>query len=192
MTSDPVKYEPSVARAAAVAFPVIALIMLVLFGIAYAVTLIFDFPPSLGLPVLVRVAGGVVVLAGLAAMSWLFKHRGPATVVVSTYVTFTKIFRKAPLAELSGRTETLVVSGPQRYVRHPLYAGVIVMVLGWALVASATFVLIATLVVFLWFRLLLIPFEEKELNALFGEQYRHYCDEVPMLFPFKKGKRKGV
>ena len=191
MTSGPAKSEPNPRRAAAIAFPIIILVILVLFVIAYVATALLGLPWSLGLPVPVRIAGGAILVAGLAVMGWLFRHRGPTNVIVSTYVTFTKIFRRVPIAERSGRTEPLVINGPQRYVRHPLYAGVVVMVLGWAILTLVTFILVATLVVFLWFRLLLIPFEERELNALFGEEYRIYCDRVPAMVPLTKlGRRK--
>jgi protein-S-isoprenylcysteine O-methyltransferase Ste14 len=178
-----------VRKAAAVAFPTIALVILALFGASYAVTVVLGLPQTLALPMPVRVTGGAIVIAGLALMAWLFSHRGPSAVIVSTYVTFTKMFRRTPIAEPSGRTEPLVVTGPQRYVRHPLYAGVVVMTLGWAMVSSLTFVMVATVVVFLWFRLLLIPFEEKELRALFGDEYRKYCDQVPTMVPFTKRRK---
>jgi len=190
MTSVNARASPTVRRAAVLAFPVIILVIFVLFGIAFLVTALLGLPPSLGLPLAVRAIGVLIMLAGLLVMGWLFRHRGPVNVLVSTYVTFMKIFRRTPMAERSDRTEPLVVSGPQRYVRHPLYAGVVVMTLGWALVASATFVLVATAVVFLWFRLLLIPFEEKELRALFGGEYEEYCERVPMMVPFTNRKPK--
>jgi len=190
MTSDPARAEPNAGKAAAVAFPVIALIILILFGISYTITFLLGLPQSLSLPTLVRViGGGTVLLVGLAVMGWLFRYRGPATVIVSTYITFTKIFRRTSISEMSGRTEPLMVGGPQKYVRHPLYAGVVVMVLGWAIFTSITFIFVAALVVFLWFRLLLIPFEERELNALFGEEYKRYSETTPTMIPFTARKK---
>jgi protein-S-isoprenylcysteine O-methyltransferase Ste14 len=190
MTSGPAKAEPSVARAAAVAVPLIILVISFLFGAAFLVTMLLGLPRSLNVPIAVRIVGSAILLAGLAVMGWLFRYRGPGNVIVSTYVTFTKILRRTPIAERSERTEPLVVSGPQKYVRHPLYAGIVVMVLGWAILSSATFIFVATMAVFLWFRFLLIPFEERELNALFGEEYERYCDATPMMVPFTARKRR--
>ena len=190
MTSGAARGEPSVRKAAAVTFPTIALVILCLLGISYFVSIIFGLPRSLGLPIPVRVIGLAIMLGGFSLMTWLFITRGPANVIVSTYVTLTKIFRRTPMAERSERTEPLVVTGPQEYMRHPLYSGVVVMVLGWAVLASATWVLVATLVVLVWFRLLLIPFEERELNALFKEAYKRYCDETPAMVPFTKHRKR--
>jgi protein-S-isoprenylcysteine O-methyltransferase Ste14 len=181
--------EPTARKAASIAFPIIVLVVLTLFGASYVLSSALGLPSSLGLPVAARAVGGVVVVAGLTLMGWVFSYRRPSNVIVSTYITFAKIFRKVPLAERAGRTEPLVISGPQKYVRSPLYLGVIVMVLGWAILSSSTFVFVATVVLLLWFGLVLIPFEERELKALFGEQWVKYVDETPMLIPL--GKRKS-
>ena len=63
------------------------------------------------------------------------------------------------------------------------------MVFGWALWASSTYLLATSVVLFLFYSLLLIPFEERELSVLFGEQWERYSRETPMLIPFTKRKR---
>jgi len=180
---------PSVVRAFAVAGPTILLLLGALFAVSYLVVAALGLPPSLGPPLGLRVLGGGIVVAGLAVAGWVFVYRAPASMIVSTYITFTKLFTRAPVSEPFGRTEPLVVSGPQKYVRHPLYFGVIVMTFGWALCGGSTFVLVGAAGLLLWFWLLLIPFEERELKALFGEQYTWYVEDVPMLIPFTKRKR---
>ncbi len=180
---------PSVAKAAMFAGPTIFLLLWLFFAAAYLITTSLGLPDSLGLPAGVQVVGGVLVVVGLVEAGWIFLYRSPAAMVVSTYITFTKLFGGASVSEPLGRAEPLVVVGPQKYVRHPLYLGVIVMVFGWALFGGYTFVLIGAVGVLLWFWLVLIPFEEKELKALFGEQYTKYADGVPMLVPFTKRKR---
>lgn len=182
--------EVRVGKAVAVGAPIIACIILILFAISFLVSTLLGLPFSLGLPIPIRAVGSAVLLGGLAIMGWLLRYRRPSTVIVSTYVTLTKLFKRTPLAQRSGRTEPLVVEGPQRYVRNPLYFGVVVMILGWALLTAYSFLFVATLVLFLWFRLFLIPFEEKELHALFGEQYRAYSDETPAMIPFTKRRRR--
>jgi len=183
--------EARVGKAIAIAVPVIASVITALFAASFLISTLLGLPFSLGLPVSIRAAGAAVMLAGLAIMGWLFRYRGPSSVITSTYVTLTKLFRRAPLTERSGRTEPLVLQGPQKYARHPLYFGVVVMVLGWAFLTAYTYIFVATLVLFLWFRLFLIPFEEKELYALFGDQYRAYSDETPTMIPFTKRRRRA-
>jgi len=182
--------EPRLGRAIVVATSFILLLVLILFAISYLVSALLGLPFSLNLPPVVRIIGGATVVAGLAMVGWVFSYRSPVAMITSTYVTFLKLFRRIPVAGRSGRTEPLVVAGPQKYVRNPLYFGVVVMVFGWALVGGYTFVFAATLAILLWFRFVIIPFEEKELLALFGEQYARYAREVPMLVPFARRKRR--
>jgi protein-S-isoprenylcysteine O-methyltransferase Ste14 len=183
--------QVSVGKATAIAVPTIAAVVAVLFGVSYLISSALGLPSSLNLPAVVRVLGAGVVLVGVSLGGWVFVHRSPINMIVSTYITFTKLFRRVPVSERAGRTEPLVVSGPQRYTRNPLYFGVVVMVLGWALVSASCFVLVATLVILLWFSLFLIPFEERELRALFGEQWLRYSRETPMLIPFTKRKPRS-
>lgn len=172
-----------------VAFPVIVFLLGALFATSYLLSVFLGLPRSLGFPLAVRVTGAVLVVAGLAMAAWVFRYRSPATMVVSTYITIMKLFKQTPMAEPSGRAEPLVVVGPQRYTRNPLYFGVIVMTFGWAVATSSAFFLVGAVLLPLWFLTILIPFEERELRALFGEQYKRYSDEVPMLVPFSKRKR---
>jgi protein-S-isoprenylcysteine O-methyltransferase Ste14 len=184
--------KTTVGRAAAIAFPIIVVVICVLFGISFLLSNLLGLPYSLGLPLAVRAVGGVVVVAGLSVIGWVFSYRSPAKVIVSTYITFAKLFGRVPVAEKAGRTEPLVVGGPQKYVRSPLYFGVIVMVLGWAMLGAHSFVFVATVVLLIWFGLILVPFEERELQALFGEEWREYSEQTPMLIPFTKRRKKSA
>jgi protein-S-isoprenylcysteine O-methyltransferase Ste14 len=168
----------------------VAFILTSLFALSYLVTELLGLP-GLGLPLAARVVGVALVVVGLGVAGWIFLYRSPAAMALSTYVTLTKLFSGAPVEGWSGRKENLVVAGPQRYVRHPLYLGVILLTFGWALEGSYTFVLIGAVALLLWFWLVLIPFEEKELRALFGELYVEYARGVPTLVPFTKWKGRS-
>jgi protein-S-isoprenylcysteine O-methyltransferase Ste14 len=78
---------------------------------------------------------------------------------------------------------TLVTEGPYRYVRHPMYAAQIPLILAW-LPASANWLvglpgLIGGLVIFA----LRIPEEEKVMLERFGDEYRAYMDQTDRLLP---------
>lgn len=176
------------AKAAAVAIPIILLIVGGIFLISYLVAVSLGAGP-LGLPPAVRACGVALVALGVAVAAWVFRYRSPTSMIVSTSTTFMKLIGRIPMAERSDRTENLVVVGPQRYTRNPLYFGVVLLVAGWGLYSATAYILLAALLLSLWFRVFLIPFEEKELLVLFGEQYAKYSEEVPMLVPFTKRKR---
>lgn len=157
-----------------------------LFGVSYVLAAFL--PSSFALPTAARVVGGTVVLGGLWLAVWTLKYREPRVMIVSTYYTLAKAMGRTQISEMGGREERLVVDGPQKYVRSPLYLAVVSIIFGWGLVTGSALFFIATVVFFLWFSLALIPFEERELAALFGEEWKEYSEVTPMLIPFLKRK----
>jgi len=154
------------------------------------VTIIIGIPFSLGFALPIRLVGVLVLASGFLFFGWLFRYRKPVDILVSTYVTFSKVKGEVPLEELSGRIEPLVVQGPYRYLRHPLYFGVVLLVLGWWLLLDYSFLLFSAILLLLWFNFVVAYFEEKELRAIFGEQYEQYSKEVPRMIPFTKRRKK--
>ena len=79
--------------------------------------------------------------------------------------------------------QRLVVSGPYRYVRHPMISSVVFIVFGEALVlqsqAQLTWALAFLAINFVYIPLL----EEPLLERRFGPEYVDYRQHVPLLFP---------
>jgi protein-S-isoprenylcysteine O-methyltransferase Ste14 len=160
-------------------------VLTVFFTLAYFVVVAVHIPAQFGFQLLVRFIGLLLLLSGLVLLGWLFRYRRPVDILVSTYVTFSKFgMRRESLAERSGRTEPLVVEGPYRYVRHPLYSDVVLLLLGWWLLLDHSFLLISALLLLLWFNFVVAPFEERELRAIFGDDYERYAERVPRIIPF--------
>jgi len=171
--------------------PLIVLAVLTaFFAFGYLLTLVLRMPFSLGLALPIRLLGALVLFSGFLFLGWLFKYRKPVDIVVSTYVTFLKVRRGNLLEKRLSRTEPLVIEGPYRYVRHPLYFGVVVIVIGWWLIIDYSFLLVSAILLLLWFNFVVARFEEEELRAMFGESYQEYAKEVPKIIPFtKRGKK---
>lgn len=77
----------------------------------------------------------------------------------------------------------LVVTGLYEYVRNPMYAGVLLMLLSeflwfgyWILLAYAFFFFIA-------FHLFVLLYEEPTLKKQFGRSYENYLKTVPRWIP---------
>ena len=151
--------------------------------ISYIIVSALGIPYRLHIPIAVRACGIGVLALGFIFMGWVLKYRRPLAILQSTYLTMLKAVTGALTRETAPRTEGLILFGPQRHVRHPMYFAVLVMILGWWLVLDYTFILFMFLFFFLWFRFVVTRFEEQELRALFGEEYEAYAREVPRLFP---------
>ncbi len=86
-------------------------------------------------------------------------------------------------------TTLLTVTGPYRWVRHPLYF--LSLVLIWAHPAVTTDRLMFNLLWSLWI-VMGAHFEERDLLARFGSDYLRYQRCVPMLLPHRRPCRSEV
>lgn len=73
-------------------------------------------------------------------------------------------------------------SGILNYVRHPIYSGTILIVIGFFLFTPTTATLLSTVFIFVYLPIG-ICLEEKKLVHQFGDQYVQYKKEVPSLIP---------
>ncbi len=81
------------------------------------------------------------------------------------------------------RGHELVVRGPYRWVRHPIYTGLLAALIGTALARGEWRGLIAVAITTasFWRKLRL---EETLMRRQFGETYARYAERVPALVPF--------
>lgn len=73
---------------------------------------------------------------------------------------------------------TLVVSGPYRYSRNPLYLGALIALFGLVIVWSSLVVLLGVIFVYLVFRYVFIRKEELLIENEFGDEYRDFKKHV--------------
>jgi len=98
---------------------------------------------------------------------------------------------RLPLSETKGRTEPFIPRGPYAYVRSPMYFGVVAIAFGYGFAIASVPVLLWGVILACWYWFFLIPFEEKELKALFGASYEDYRRQVPKLFPYGRRYRQS-
>jgi protein-S-isoprenylcysteine O-methyltransferase Ste14 len=78
----------------------------------------------------------------------------------------------------------LVVRGPYRYTRNPMYVAALLAILGWALYFADPLLVVYWLVVASGFQLFVVFYEEPHLSSLFGSEYSSYCATVNRWLPF--------
>jgi protein-S-isoprenylcysteine O-methyltransferase Ste14 len=80
-------------------------------------------------------------------------------------------------------TEHLVVSGFYRYVRNPMYTGVLFALAGEAILFESRSLVVYIAIVWLIVHLFVCFYEEPTLTRTYPEEYRRYKQHVPRWLP---------
>ncbi len=73
---------------------------------------------------------------------------------------------------------SLIVSGPFKISRHPMYLGMALILLGTAIFLGTFITFLFPIIFIILMELLFIPFEEKNLEGKFGKKYFDYKVKV--------------
>ena len=95
-------------------------------------------------------------------------------------VSAAMLFRREG-TDLNPTSETnakLVVSGPFRFTRNPMYLGLVLFALGIALWVGAWPMFLAPIATFATANWVHIPFEEAKMRRQFGAEFDAYCGRV--------------
>ena len=127
---------------------------------------------AVALPAWLRWSGVGMIAAASALLFWTLHSLG-------ANLTDTVVTRKV---------HTLVVKGPYRWVRHPFYDTVALLLVAFSLVAANWFMLVTGGIVF---ALLAVraPREEDRLVARFGDGYRGYMARTNRFLPTVRARR---
>ena len=77
----------------------------------------------------------------------------------------------------------LVVRGLYRYVRNPMYVGVLLVIVGQAVLRRSWQTMGYAVAVAIVFAAFVVALEEPLLRSQFGAAYSQYCSEVPRWLP---------
>jgi protein-S-isoprenylcysteine O-methyltransferase Ste14 len=133
---------------------------------------------------------GTVLLSIAGGLRWglraLFLAAGVGVLGAVRALGFFDPFGVEPLrAHLRGtrpRTPPFAVRGPYRWVRHPIYA--LLLLMTWAHPDVTTDRLLLNALLTGWIVVATV-LEERDLVRAFGEVYRSYQRDVPMLVPWR-------
>ena len=90
---------------------------------------------------------------------------------------FTFKYRRTPVRP-GAEPALLVLEGPYRITRNPMYLGLLLFSIGWFFAAQSIWFLVPPILFFLLINFRLIPFEEQLLKEHFGAEYETYCQRV--------------
>jgi protein-S-isoprenylcysteine O-methyltransferase Ste14 len=126
--------------------------------------------------------GGSVLAVRADAIGWL--GAGLLVAGVAFHIWSNVSLARGEDAAGSAPTQ-LVVVGPYRYVRNPIYLAGVPLLLGTYLLYSAwrRVDAVAAVVVLAFFHLLVVHSDEPALRRRFGLAYEDYCRRVPRWIP---------
>lgn len=113
----------------------------------------------------------------LAIPLWLIG----SLIVLWSFWSFTFRGRGTPLP--LDPPKELVATGPYRYVRNPIYVGVVLIFLGHFLWFEYWSLLLYTVLSFIGVHAFIVFYEEPTLKRKFGATYEEYLKRVPRWIP---------
>jgi protein-S-isoprenylcysteine O-methyltransferase Ste14 len=123
------------------------------------------------------------ILLSLAGLIWVVKALGGYD--LSEFIGTSQLKKTAKSASI-----VLKTNGLNAQVRHPLYFGTLLLVWGMFFIFPNKAALIIASVTTIYL-IVGTKLEERKLEQQFGEAYRSYRTQVPMLTPFRwKSKKK--
>ena len=88
------------------------------------------------------------------------------------------------------KNDQLTITGPYAHLRHPLYAGTLLVAIGFSLIAGGLLALALLALLLPWFFLIYFPrkdrIESARLERRYGSGFAGYREHVPALFPIPK------
>jgi len=103
------------------------------------------------------IAGGVVALIGTLIRLWASGH--------------------------VKKNKVLATDGPYAYVRHPLYVGNILILLGFSMASNLWWAYALMVFLILFYYPPAISYEDAKLNRLFGEEWQNWSKNIHALIP---------
>ncbi len=76
------------------------------------------------------------------------------------------------------KSSALILEGPFRFSRHPMYLGMVIALLGVAIILGSLITFLVPIAFFVSMQIVFIRHEEKALEQTFGQEYLDYKNRV--------------
>jgi protein-S-isoprenylcysteine O-methyltransferase Ste14 len=118
-----------------------------------------------------------------AALFFLLAKPTALTLLVGALIAIPGLAVRAWATGYLRKNEKLAITGPYAYTRNPLYLGSFLMGLGFTVASGRWILTLVFAAMLLGIYLPVMRVESATLAELFGEKYRRYAHEVPLLLP---------
>ncbi|MGA2489495.1 MAG: isoprenylcysteine carboxylmethyltransferase family protein [Anaerolineales bacterium] len=123
------------------------------------------------------------VLISFGFFRWLAVPLWAVGVAVTVWCAWAFTVRGHGTPSPTDPPRELVVSGLYRFVRNPIYVGVIIFLIGYVLWHPSRSILGMPVIVAICSHLFVTLYEEPHLRKTFGVTYEEYCRLVPRWIP---------
>jgi protein-S-isoprenylcysteine O-methyltransferase Ste14 len=113
----------------------------------------------------------------------------PALAAIGLFVAFLGAIVRLYASGFIVKNQELATDGPYRFVRHPLYTGNILLVVGFAVAGSRWWGLPLALLFFWFYYPTAIEYEDRKLQRIFGAVWEQWSARTPALLPRLGGSR---
>lgn len=79
--------------------------------------------------------------------------------------------------------KTLIAWGLYKYTRNPMYIGVVLLIIAWALLFLSWDIMVYGIFIAVMFHLIVVLYEEPHMRRKYGARYEHYCLEINRWIP---------
>lgn len=76
------------------------------------------------------------------------------------------------------KSSALILEGPFRFSRHPMYLGMVIALLGVTIILGSLITFLVPIAFFISMQIVFIRHEEKALEETFGQEYLEYKNRV--------------
>jgi protein-S-isoprenylcysteine O-methyltransferase Ste14 len=120
-----------------------------------------------------------VLIAAFAAVG----AATPMSIVVGSVIVLVGTAARLYASGYILKNHELATTGPYALVRHPLYTGNILIIVGFSAASAVWWTALVALGFFWFYYPTAIEYEDRKLHRLFGERWKDWSKRVPALVP---------
>jgi protein-S-isoprenylcysteine O-methyltransferase Ste14 len=147
-----------------------------------------DLPPLTGLAHVVRElryheAARQILAVVLIVVYTITARPIPLLAAIGLPIAFVGAIVRLYASGFIVKNQELATNGPYRFVRHPLYTGNILLVIGFAIAGSLWWGLPLAALFFWFYYPTAIEYEDRKLHRIFGAAWQQWASRTPALVP---------
>lgn len=147
-----------------------------------------DLPPLTGLPHLIREMRhseffrqslGILLIPVFALLAAPFPTGYIAGVVIAVAGILVRLYASGFIV----KNKQLATSGPYSLVRHPLYTGNLLIIIGFTFACGQWWALLVAGAFWWFYYPVTITYEDRKLHGIFGDDWAQWSQTVPAVVP---------